>query len=254
MKNGLMILLLLLGQNQVLTAQTSIEKIIIGTVVCDANKLEGISVINCMNKMMAVTDKYGCFSILAKEGDILNLSGIDYKYLKKYVYKRDYISGMMEVDMVFNAVELDEVIINKHSGITAENLGIPSSQVKLTPAERRLYTASDFKPTDILNSGKVGLDPLLNAINGRTKMLKKELGVEKKEFLLAKMEVLVEDKYYIETLKIPKDYIRGFQHYCIEDSDFVRCLNEKNKTMSMFLIVGLASSFNKNRESDVESH
>src|SRR6187431_1006884 len=118
MKNSLIVLLFLLGQNQLLTAQINTEKIIIGTVISDAKNLEGISVINCMNKMMAVTDKDGCFSILAKEGDILNFSGIDYKYLKKIVYKHDYHSGMMEVDMIFNAVELDEVIINKYANIS----------------------------------------------------------------------------------------------------------------------------------------
>ena len=67
---------------------------------------------------------------------------------------------------------------------------------------------------------------------------------------MIKIENLFEDKYYIETLKIPEDLIKGFQYYCIEDLDFVRSLKEKNKTMSMFLIVGLASEFNKNQGGD----
>ena len=81
-------------------------------------------------------------------------------------------------------------------------------------------------------------------------MLKKELSVEKKEFLMLKLENLFEDKYYVETLRIPEELIKGFQYYCIEDPDFVRSINEKNKTMSMFLIVGLASEFKKNQEED----
>jgi hypothetical protein len=239
MKNALMILLVLLGQNQVLTAQTNTEKIIIGTVVCDTNKLEGISVINCMNKLMAVTDKDGCFSILAKEGDILNLSGIDYKYLKKYVYKRDYISGMMEVNMIFNAVELDEVIINKYSNITAENLGIiPRGQVKFTPQERRLYS----------NSG--GILGLINSISGEKKFLKMNVEAEKKELLIKKLEYLFANKYYTKTLKIPEELIKGFQYYCIEDNEFVESLNAKNKSMTMFLMTNLASIYNKNRLDD----
>jgi hypothetical protein len=76
-------------------------------------------------------------------------------------------------------------------------------------------------------------------------MLKKELSVERKEFLMVKLESLFEDKYYVETLKVPEELIKGFQYYCIEDSDFARSLKEKNKTMTMFLIVGLASEFNK---------
>jgi hypothetical protein len=179
MIKNLLVLFVLLGQNQLLTAQTNVEKIMTGTVISDAKKLEGISVINCMNKMMAVTDKDGCFSILAKEGDILNFSGIDYKYLKKYVYKRDYNLGIMEVDMIFNAVELDEVIINKDANITAENLGIiPRGQVKFTTQERRLYS----------NSG--GIQGLFSSISGEKEILKMNVEIEKKELLLKKMDYL----------------------------------------------------------------
>jgi hypothetical protein len=229
-------LLVLLGQNQLLTAQINVEKIITGTVISDAKKLEGISVINCMNKMIAVTDKEGCFSILAKEGDILNLSGIDYKYLKKYVYKQEYRSGMMEVDMVFNAVELDEVFINKYANISAENLGIiPRGQIKFTPQERRLYS----------NSG--GIQGLFSSISGEKKFLKMNVEVEKKELLLEKLEYLFGNKYYIKTLKIPEELIKGFQYYCVENPEFVESLKSKNKMMSMFLMTNLASTYNQKR-------
>lgn len=238
MKNSLIVLFVLLSQHQLLTAQTNEEKIIIGTVISGTTKLEGISVINCMNKMMAATDKDGCFSILAKEGDILNFSGIDYKYLKKYVYKRDYNSGTMEVDMIFNAVELNEVIINKDANITAENLGIiPRGQIKFTPQERRLYS----------NSG--GIQGLFSSISGEKEVLKMNVEIEKKELLLKKLDYLFGNKYYIKTLKIPEELIKGFQYYCVEDPRFVESLSFKNKAMSMFLMTNLAIAYNQKRVS-----
>ncbi|PZX93638.1 hypothetical protein DOS84_09515 [Flavobacterium aquariorum] len=236
MKNSIIVLLVLLGQNQLLRAQTYVEKIIIGTVLSDTKKLDGISVINCMNKMMAVTDKDGCFSIQAKEGDILNFSGIDYKYLKKYVYKHEYNSGMMEVDMIFNAVELEEVIINKNANISAENLGIiPRGQVKFTPQERRLYS----------NSG--GIQGLFSSISGEKEILKMNVEIEKKELLLKKLEYLFGNKYYTKTLKIPEELIKGFQYYCVEDKRFVESLSLKDKTMSMFLMTNLSIVYNQER-------
>ncbi|PJJ09439.1 hypothetical protein CLU83_2795 [Flavobacterium sp. 1] len=236
MKNNLIVLFVFLGQCQFLTAQTNADKIIIGTVVCDARNLEGISVINCMNKMMAVTDNNGCFSILAKEGDILNFSGIDYKYLKKYVYRYEYKSGTMVVDMVFNSVELDEVIINKNANITAENLGIiRSGQIKFTPQERRLYS----------NSG--GIQGLYSFLSGERETLKMNVEIEKKELLLKKMEYMFDEKYYVKTLKIPEELIKGFQYYCVEDTEFAKSLDGKNKTMSMFLMTNLAFVYNQNR-------
>jgi hypothetical protein len=235
-KNSLIVLFVLLGQHHLLTAQTNVEKIIIGTVMSGGAKLDGISVINCMNKMMAVTDKEGCFSILAKEGDILNLSGIDYKYLKKYVYKHDYNSGAMEIDMVFNAVELDEVVINKEANITAESLGIiPRGHIKFTPQERRLYS----------NSG--GIQGLFSSISGEKDILKMNVEIEKKELILKKLDYLFGNKYYTNTLKIPEELIKGFQYYCVEDTKFVESLDFKNKSMSMFLLVDLAILYNKKR-------
>jgi hypothetical protein len=236
MKNNLIVLLIFLSQNQLMLAQVAVEKIIIGTVVCDSKPLEGISVVNCSNKMMAVSDENGCFSILAKDKDVLNFSGIDYKYLRKYVYKHEYVSGTLEVNMTFNSIELDEVVINKYANINAENLGvIPRGQVKLTTAERRLY------------SGSGGIQGLFNLVSGERDVLKMNVEIEKKELLLKKMEYLFGNKYYTKTLKIPEELIKGFQYYCVEDPEFVESLGFKNKTMSMFLITNLASIYNKKR-------
>jgi hypothetical protein len=235
-KNNLIVLLIFLSQNQLMVAQDNKEKIIIGTVVSDSKPLEGISVVNCSNKMMAVSDENGCFSILAKDKDVLNFSGIDYKYLRKYVYKHEYTSGTLEVNMTFNSIELDEVVINKYSNINAENLRvIPRGQIKLTPAERRLY------------SGSGGIQGLYSFVSGERDMLKVNVEIEKKEILLKKLGYLFGSKYYTKTLKIPEELIKGFQYYCIEDAEFVESLGFKNKTISMFLITNLASVYNKNR-------
>ncbi|AOW09251.1 carboxypeptidase-like regulatory domain-containing protein [Flavobacterium gilvum] len=236
MKNSLLVLFVLLGQSQLMTAQTNVEKIITGTVLSDIAQLEGISVVNCSNKMIAVTDKNGCFSIQAKSGDILDFSGIDYKYLRKYVYKFEYNSGVMEVNMTAKAVELDEVVINKYGSINAESLGIiPKGQIKLTPQERRLYSSKGI------------VDGTYSILSGERSLLKMNLEVEKKELLLKKLEYLFGNKYYTNTLKIPEELIKGFQYYCVEDNEFVESLGLKNKTTTMFLMTNLATTYNQKR-------
>lgn len=236
MKNSLIVLFVLLGHNQLMTGQTNVEKIITGIVTSDVLKLEGISVVNCTNKMIAVTDAEGCFSIQAKDGDLLDFSGIDYKYLRKYVYKHEYNSGTMVVNMTPKAVELDEVIINKYANISAENFGIiPRGQIKLTQQERKLYS----------NSG--GIQGLFSSLSGERKFLKMNVEIEKKELLLKKLEYLFDNTYYINTLKIPEELVKGFQYYCVEDTEFVESLNLKNKTTTMFLMTNLASVYNQQR-------
>jgi hypothetical protein len=250
-KKNITFLFFLFSLSQAVSAQTGIEKLIKGQITADAVPLSGINIINTSNEINSVSDQYGNFSITAKEGDILSFSAVDYETFRKIINKQEFNLGSIVVNMTAASIELKEIVINGHPEISAENLGIiPRDQVKLTTAERRLQTAGDFKPIHLLGllGGLLAVDPILNAINGRTKRLKKEVTLERKELLMAKMEYLFEDKYYIETLIIPKEHIKGFQYYCVEDADFTSSLQSKNKTMSMFLMVGLASDFNKNIE------
>jgi hypothetical protein len=243
-KNNITLLISFLFFAQFLTAQGSAEKWIKGQITSDGIPLQGINVINTSSKINSVSDQYGNFSIVAKEGDVLSFSAVDYEPLRKIINKQEFKLGIIVVNMTATSIELKEVIINEHPEISAENLGIiPQNQIKLTPAERKVYTATS-----------TNTDALLNYFSGRTKMLKKEVALEKKEILMAKLEYLFDDKYYIETLKIPEELIKGFQYYCVEDADFVSSIQSRNKTMSMFLIVGLASSYNKNRENGAEIH
>jgi hypothetical protein len=243
-KNNITLLIIFLFSAQFLTAQGSVEKLIKGQITADAILLSGINIINTSNKTNSVSDQYGNFSITAKEGDVLSFSAVDYETLRKIIKKQEFNLGSIVVNMTATSIELKEVIVNGHPEISAENFGIiPRNQIKLTQAERKVYTATS-----------TNTDALLNYFSGRTKMLKKEMALEKKEVLMSKLEYLFEDKYYTETLKIPEELIKGFQYYCVEDADFASSIQSKNKTMSMFLIVGLASNYNKNRENGAEVH
>jgi len=74
-------------------------------------------------------------------------------------------------------------------------------------------------------------------------MLEKELEVEKKETLLQKIENQFGIDYFIEKLKIPKEYVRGFWYYVVDESRFVSALNAKNKTMTTFVLAELSTKY-----------
>jgi hypothetical protein len=212
------------------------EKKIQGKISADTTAVEGINIINSTTGKATISDQKGVFSLFVKEGDILVFSAVNLVTLRKEVGKQDLIVDIIEIQMTPKSIPLKEVVINEYPQITAENLGIiPFGQKKYTSAERKLYTAT---------SGN-GIDGLLNTISGRKAMLKKEILVEKKEQLLVKIENLFDEKYYIETLKIKADYIRDFQYYCIEDAALASALWSKNKTLTMFLITGLAQKYNQ---------
>ncbi|WP_317191324.1 hypothetical protein [Flavobacterium agrisoli] len=229
--NTLLIFVFLI--TQIIIGQAFHSKEINGQVVADSVSVEAISVVNNTTQQSTVTDVNGFFSIMIKEGDVLVFSAVNLIGLKKRITPEDMALSFLMVKMQANKVELNEVIINQNSSITAESLGIiPYGQKKYTPAERKIRTATSTP-----------IDGLLNAMSGRTKMLKKELVNEKKQRYLYRLETWYSDEYYTERLKIPLDYIKGFQYYCVENTEFIRTLETNNKTMNMFLITQLAQEF-----------
>ena len=238
------ILLLLLCQ--ISFGQTAGEKLIHGKIIVESSNAAGVSVINLVNEKSTKSDSNGEFFILAKADDLLVFSSLNLEYHRRIIEEEDLKSDVIIIKMTAKIIELEEVIVNKHPEINAVSLGIsPKGIKKYTPAERRLKTAGDFKPIHLLQilGGSMPVDPLLNAISGRTAMLKRELEIEKKERVLLLFNSLLAETYFSNTLKIPSDYIKGFEYYCIEDGKISEALRSKNKTKIEFLIVPLATKY-----------
>jgi len=240
LKTNKTLLIFFLWITQISFGQTTGAKEILGKIFEQSTSVEGVNIINNETQVTAVSDASGMFSIVAKEGDVLVFSSVNLEPFKRRITIEDLKSNLLQIKMVAKEIELKEVVVNENANINAENLGIiPAGQKKYTPAERKVYTATST-PGDML----------FNAISGRTSMLKKEVQVEKKEALFRKIEYLFDEKYYTERLKISVEDIKGFQLYCIEDSEFAVSLNSKNKTMSMFLITELARKYLKILENE----
>ncbi|MCD0467902.1 carboxypeptidase-like regulatory domain-containing protein [Flavobacterium sp. ENC] len=233
MKTNNILLTLFLLIAEISFGQSSVSKEIQGQVMEQSVTVEGVNIINNTTQVSTVSDKEGKFSIIVKEGDVLIFSAVNLDPVKRRITAEDVNGTLLLIKMTANEVELKEVIVNENANITAENLGvIPYGQKKYTPAERKVYTATS-----------TSVDNLLNAISGRTTMLKKEVNVGKREALFRKIEYLFEEDYYTNRLRIPLADIKGFQLYCVDDAEFAVSLNTKNKTMSMFLITELARKY-----------
>jgi hypothetical protein len=229
-------------------AQSTGEKTLHGKISVPSGNVEGVTIVNLVNEKSTVSDNNGDFYILAKADDLLVFTSVNLEYYRKIIEQEDLKSEVIIIKMISKTTELKEVIVNKHPELNAVSLGISPKGIKhRTPMERKLYTAGDFKPIHLLGilGGSLAVDPILNAINGRTAMIKKEIEVEKKERLLAIIDALYKNDYFAKTLKIPTDYIKGFQYYCIEDKIFEEVLKSKNKTKIELLIVPLAKKYNE---------
>ena len=226
-------------------AQDTVEKVINGTIISDSSSVEGIHILNLVNEKSTVSDRNGKFSIPAKEDDLLVFSAIHLEYARKSVLKSEYNSGTLTVKLNAKVTQLDEVVVTEYPRINAQELGIIDYKPKeYTPAERKLrptiMTKSDWIGVAM---GKIPVDPFLYWVTGRTKTLKGELEIEKKELMLKKLEEWNENKYYIEELKIPADYVDGFKYCIIYDEELMRCLTTNNKLQGNFQLAKLSVDF-----------
>lgn len=114
-----------------------------------------------------------------------------------------------------------EVIVRRYNSINAVCLGIvPKRQKAYTDAERKLHTATDLNVSASVGGilgGSVAADPLLKYLSGRTAMFKKQIEIEKKDFFMKLLEKMFSMETFVDRLKIPLEYVKGFQYYVVEN-------------------------------------
>jgi len=228
-------------------SQDQDRAIVNGKIVSNTNDLEGVYVVNAQTEAMVTTTADGSFSIMAKPGDTLVFSSIQFKESRVLLTSANFTDLNFTVKLSLVMHQLQEVIIKRYDNINAVALGIvPSNQKTYTESERKLRTATALDATASASGmagGSISADPFLNFLSGRTKMLKKELIVEKKEFFMKLLENMFSLDHFVNRLKIPNEYVKGFEYYAVENDKFTVILNSKNKTSTEFLLAELAVKY-----------
>ena len=240
--NRLFFIIVLLLSLPVLSQE---RKSFLGKVVSGEMVIEDVFVINKGTGEETKTNSKGEFLILAKNGDKLVVYGTKTDVREFAINDLSFKEQPYVVSVEIKGYELQEVVV-EGSTVTSESLGlVPKDQKRYTPAERKLYNAGDFKPVMLLGliAGSMPLDPVINAINGRTKRLKKLVALEKQEKLLVETGDLYTVDEIMNELKIPNEHINGFLYFVAENKEFAEYVNAKNETMAKFFMTGLAPKY-----------
>lgn len=199
--------------------------------------VEGIHILNKSSNTFTISNGVGEFSISAKLNDTLTFSGVSYT-LKDVMVGEDMInSKSLTIYLTESITALDEVVVGKiltgdlsvdlansgvERGINFFDLGISGYTGKpKTQSERRLFTAGDFKPIHLLAllGGSLPLDPIFNAISGRTKLLKHRVHLENvDQCILKTKDNLAEILFAAHPLE--KHYHTEFFYFCADDPQF----------------------------------
>jgi len=213
------------------------ELLLKGRITGTKTQAEGINVINVRTEIGRATDIEGNFEIPAQIGDTLLISAVYIKPKRWVVPAEKNAEGRYIINVKTQATELREVMVQQKSDFDAVSLGIlQKPAVKMTVAQRRLHTATS-------GAGIVPLDPIINAISGRTAMLVKGVLVEEKERCIVKLEQRLPLEFYTEKLHIPKDKVKAFWYYAVESDEVRGILKGTNRTALEFVLAQQAKAF-----------
>lgn len=246
-KHVLYVLLLLSIKNmfsQTIEIQGKVESFV---------NVENIHIINKNGKDNAVTNKLGEFKIKAKLNDTLVFSSIQHFKKSVVIDKNIIISKVIKVTLKEKVNDLDQVVVGKVlSGnlyqdikavegtptINFYDVGIPGyTGKKATQSERKLAQAGEFKPEMLLGIvlGGGSLDPIINGISGRTKMLKNRVKQDETEELLQTIKSRL-SKDFLASNPLEEDLVADFFYFCSDDENFIkRCKNQTDFNILVFL-------------------
>jgi hypothetical protein len=217
-----------------------------GRIAEDGEGIPNVHILNLSAERATITNAEGYFNLNARIGDTLLISAIRYERKSFVVTNQMLESPGLRIEMEPFVNQLEEVVLRPYnlSGdltedlinldveqpVTAASLNLPNAYAKKrTQAERQLIEA---------RSGGAGipLNPILNAISGRTKMLKKRLARDQAYIQTQEVRARYTDSLFVSDLKIPEIRIPDFMYFCEVDPEFaVLAASEDDLKMWDFL-------------------
>ncbi|MEE9362871.1 MAG: hypothetical protein V3U92_09775 [Cellulophaga sp.] len=201
--------------------------------------VSAIHVLNITQKKAAITNVSGYFSIVASLNDTLVFSAVQYKRKELVMTNTILKSNFIQVPLEEALNELEGVIVTPYSLTgnlytdmgsleikpitTSATLGLPNAYVKPpTQSQRKLYEATS-------GGGLIPVNLIINAITGRTKMLKQRVAREEKYARTGRVQAFYVDSIYTKELKIPKDRVADFMYFCEVDPVFTTTVDSHDR-------------------------
>src|SRR5690606_22967802 len=185
-----------------------------------------------------ITNEKGGFLLEVAENDVIEISALQFETQTVTVSKEVVESKSLKIYLQEHVNKLAEVTVgNKLTGdllkdinniegkppINFYDVGIPGYTGKMaTQSERMLYQAGEFKPSMLLGIllGSGSLDPIINGISGRTKMLKNRVKHEEREALMQSIKSRL-GKDFFAFNPLDENLKMEFFYFCADDENFI---------------------------------
>lgn len=231
-----------------------------GKVLNDSIETSYLHIVNLTMRKGTITNDGGSFSIPVRINDTLYISAIQFQHKEIVISPQIFKNGQITFYLDEEVSELEEVNISDIdlSGRLGSDMNVPKLEKPFDPAaaglpvykgktltdeEKKLYTATHT------GGGIVPIDPIVNWISGRTKMLKRRVAISNMEMRVQKARNKVLDSVYITTLNIPANLIDDFSHYVYENNNSTLAVASKDDPLALMeLLLAKAPEYRKFKE------
>lgn len=247
---------------QLLTAQSYFIKSLEGKVLFNSKGIPDVHIMNTSAGNATISDEEGRFTIDVTIGDTLLISAVQYKRKSLVMSASILESSIAYITLEEFVNELDEVVVRPYNltgdllrdmqqmktdpVVTASTLGLPNAYVKPMMQSERLLREASLGPFSIGMLTSIPFNPLINAITGRTKMLKKRVARDKKYLLSQRVRNYYPDSIFVKRLGIPEDNISDFMYYCEVDEHFDSIVATDDHMKILNLLVLKSKAYRKN--------
>jgi len=229
----------------VLISQNQQQLQILGKIQNEHLPVQDVIITNISTGEFSESNDNGEFKIKGSAGDTLNFSHIAFSSFNEKLTDVILALEVLNIQVSDKVNTLDEVTVNAFPNINAVSLRfVDHKAVELTPNERRLQTAGDFKPIHLLAilGGSLPLDPILNKISGRTDKLKKLVKFDQDEDYF---DFIIDNQsdFIKTTLNISKEEFNRFIYVLVDNAEIKKAIETNNNTQLQFFIQDLALQF-----------
>ncbi|KPM30286.1 Hypothetical protein I595_3582 [Croceitalea dokdonensis DOKDO 023] len=227
-----------------------------GKITAVDGDITGVVVQNINLDRATITDLDGKFEIAVRLNDTLVFSALQFKKKRLPISAALMNTSLVSVVLEPFVNQLREVTVNPYGltgqlgkdigriplgkDVSAEGLGLPNAEVKIiTQSQRKLFEATS-------GIGLVPLNPILNAITGRTKMLKNRVKIESTYARTQRVQKFYVDSIIEADLKIPRSKIADFMYYCEVDPEFQAMVDTQDHLKIWDFLVLKSKYYRKN--------
>lgn len=271
MKQKLLLITCLVTSN-FLVGQTITRIEVKGFLYANANEVESVAIYNTSSSKGTITNEKGEFVLEVAENDVIEISALQFEMQKVTITKEVIESKSLKIYLVEQVNELNEVTVgNRLTGdllkdinniegkppINFYDVGIPGYTGKIaTQSERVMNEATTGPGGQKLKwysplTGTIPLNPIINGISGRTKMLKERVNLEEREALIQSIKGRLAKDFFM-SYPLKNHLKMEFLYFCADDESFIEtCKNQTDFEVYNFLILKYTQFLqNKNGNKD----